>query len=147
MTYLEIATTPVDVSTARCRADNPDLRTVELRRDPEFPGSRVRLALDQIGALYTSWIQVLRNARHLRGGPPQGRRTICRIGRRPDRAFGISGCYQAGHGRNVATRKLAADASESSVNALEVAGSSATVEDVYLRQSLWKTKLATRGAV
>jgi len=131
------------------RAEKQDKRIVELRRarrDPEFPGLLgFQLPLDQIEAMYTSWTQVLRNARGVyllvrRNTGEQYVGSACGA----DGFFGRWLCYQNGHGGNLAMRELAADAAEYDVTILEVAGSSATIEDIYLRESLWKTKLGTR---
>jgi hypothetical protein len=49
------------------------------------------------------------------------------------------------HGGNVGLRELAADAAGYDVNILEVAASNANTEEIYERESLWKTKLGTRA--
>jgi hypothetical protein len=62
-----------------------------------------------------------------------------------DGFFGRWLCYQDGHGGNVAMRELGATASEYDANILEVAASTATPEEIYDRESLWKIKLGTRA--
>jgi len=52
--------------------------------------------------------------------------------------------YQDGHGGNLGMRQLAVAASEYDVNILEVAASNATVDEIYARENIWKTKLGTR---
>jgi hypothetical protein len=61
-----------------------------------------------------------------------------------DGFFGRWLCYQDGHGGNVGMREFAADAAEYDVNVLEVAASNALTEEIYERESMWKTKLGTR---
>jgi hypothetical protein len=50
-----------------------------------------------------------------------------------------------GHGGNVGMRELMVHAGEYDVNILEVAASDATAEEIYERESMWKTKLGTRA--
>jgi hypothetical protein len=132
------------------RADNQDKPIVEIRRtkrDPDFPGFlKFQLPLDQVEALYTSWIQVLRNAkgiyllvRRKTGEQYVGSATGA------DGFFGRWVCYQDGHGGNVRMREAAAAAAEYDVNILEVTASNATLDEIYERESLWKTKLGTRA--
>jgi len=49
------------------RAEKQDKRILEIRKtkqDPDFPGYlKLQISLEQVEGLYTSWIQVLRNAR------------------------------------------------------------------------------------
>jgi len=89
----------------------------------------------EIEALYTSWTQVLRNARG-----------VYLLVRRNtgEQYVGSAGGADGWLGGKLAMRELADAAVEYDVTILEVAGSSATIEDIYLRESLWKTKLGTR---
>lgn len=131
------------------RADNQDKPIVELRKtkhDPDFPGFlKFQIALDQVEALYSGWIQVLRNARgiYLLVRRKSGEQYVGSA-TGGDGFFGRWLCYQDGHGGNVGMRELAADAAEYDVNILEVAASNALTEEIYERESMWKTKLGTR---
>jgi len=131
------------------RADNQDKRIVEIRktrRDPDFPGYLAfQVSLEQVEGLYASWIQVLRNARgiYLLVRRKAGEQYVGSASG-SDGFFGRWLCYQDGHGGNVGMRELAADAAEYDVNILEVAAGNATVEEIYARESIWKTKLGTR---
>jgi len=132
------------------RADNQDKPIVELRRtrtDPDFPGFLAfQISLNQVEALYPSWIQVLRNSRgvYLLVRRKTGEQYV-------GSAYGSDGffgrwlSYQDGHGGNVSMKELGADACEFDVNVLEVAGSDATFDEICQRESLWKTKLGTRA--
>lgn len=132
------------------RADNQDKRIIEVRRermDPPFPGFlSFQISLDQVEALYASWVQVLRNARgvYLLVRRKTGDQYV-------GSAYGEGGffgrwlCYQDGHGGNVGMRELGADAAEYDVNILEVAASDATIEEICGRESMWKIKLGTRA--
>lgn len=131
------------------RADNQDKPIIEVRRtkvDPPFPGFLTfRTALDQIEALWPSWVQVLSNARgiYLLVRRDTGEQYVGSA----TGALGFYGrwCnYQDGHGGNRGMRKVAAAAGEYDVNILEVAASDATVVDICGREHQWMTKLGTR---
>jgi hypothetical protein len=132
------------------RANNQDKPIVEIRntkRDPDFAGFLAfQISLDQVEGLYASWIQVLRNARgiYLLVRRTTGEQYVGSASG-SDGFFGRWLCYQDGHGGNVGMRELAADAAEYDVHILEVAASHATIEDIYGRESMWKTKLGTRA--
>jgi len=131
------------------RADNQDKRIVEIRktkRDPDFPGFlKFQISLDQVEALSASWIQVLRNARgvYLLVRRKTGEQYVGSA-TGSDGFFGRWIGYQDGHGGNIGMRELAADAAEYDVAILEVAASNAATDEIYGRESLWKTKLGTR---
>jgi hypothetical protein len=131
------------------RADNQDKRILEIRkvkRDPDFPGFlKFQISLDQVEGLYASWVQVLRNARgiYLLVRRKTGEQYVGSA-TGGDGFFGRWLCYQDGHGGNVGMRELAADAGDYDVNILEVAASNANTDEIYERESLWKTKLGTR---
>ncbi|WP_428264155.1 GIY-YIG nuclease family protein [Haliangium sp.] len=131
------------------RADKRGKPIIELRRtrqEAAFPGFLVfQAGLDEIDGLYASWIQVLQNARgvYLLVRRETGEQYV-------GSAYGDNGffgrwlAYSDGHGGNLGMRELAADASEYDVTILEVAASTATVEDICQREAMWKQKLGTR---
>ncbi|KYG08574.1 hypothetical protein BE21_22915 [Sorangium cellulosum] len=131
------------------RADLQDKPIIELRKhyeDPAFPGFMAfRHALDQVDTVPVSWAEVLRNARgvYLLVHRERGDQYV-------GSAYGEGGflgrwvSYADGHGGNVAMRELGAPAEAYDVAVLEVVGNDATVEDVFKREALWKTKLGTR---
>lgn len=131
------------------RADNQNKAVIELRpriSDPDYPGHlQLQVPLSEVEALYSSWVQVLRNARgvYLLVHRERGDQYV-------GSAYGADGfygrwcAYVNGHGGNVAMKELGESASAFDATILEIAGSDATVEDIVARESLWKTKLGTR---
>jgi hypothetical protein len=90
-------------------------------------------------------------------GPLQATRGVYLIIHRPSGAQYV-GCatgadgflgrwrtYADGHGGNIGLRELAHTADQYDVRILETVGSSATLEDVYALESLWKEKLGSRA--
>jgi hypothetical protein len=92
-----------------------------------------------------SWVQVLRNARgiYLLVRRKTGEQYVGSV-TGSDGFFGRWLCYRNGYGGNVGMRELTADAAEYDVNILEVAANAMT-DEIYARESMWKTKLGTRA--
>lgn len=131
------------------RADKQDKLITELRRvreEPRFPGFTVfRQSLAEIEGIPLSWAEVLKNARgiYLLVHRDSGEQYV-------GSAYGDGGFfarwrnYVDGHGGNVAMKELGAPAEAYDTTILEVVGSDATVEDVFMRETQWKVKLGTR---
>lgn len=131
------------------RADNQPKPILEIRRelrDPDFPGfARFCRQLDQIEQVPLSWRAVLSNARgiYLIVHRESGQQYV-------GSAYGVEGffgrwaSYADGHGGNVGLKELGASASAFNVAILEVAGSEATNEEIFGRETLWKDKLGTK---
>ena len=99
----------------------------------------------KVEGLYAGWIQVLRNARgiYLLVRRRTGEQYVGSASG-SDGFYGRWLTYQDGHGGNLGMRQLAVAASEYDVNILEVAASNTTVDEIYARENMWKTKLGTR---
>lgn len=131
------------------RADNQNKPVLEVRKeraDPRFPGfMRLKVALDEVPSLYTTWAELLR---HLRGVYLLVRRETGEqyVGSATgaDGFYGRWSDYADGHGGNIALKELKAPASAFDASILEVVGSEATPEQIFERESLWKEKLGTR---
>lgn len=131
------------------RADRRDKPIIELRQrreDPAFPGfMTLKIPLHEVETIPIGWSEVLRNARgvYLLVHRESGHQYV-------GSAFGEGGflwrwrCYADGHGGNVAMKKLASPSDAYDATILEVVGSEATAQDVFDRETLWKTKLGTR---
>lgn len=131
------------------RADLRDKPIVEIRKervDPPFPGFAVlRHPLDEVETVPHAWVDVLRNARgvYLLVHRETGQQYVgSACGH--DGFFGRWRSYADGHGGNVGLKQLSAAADAFDVAILEVAGSEATAEEIFARESLWKEKLGTR---
>lgn len=132
------------------RADRQDKAILELKKertDPPFPGFLdLKAGIDQVGAFPRIWAEALRSVRgvYLLVHRASGDQYVgSAVGE--DGFLGRWLGYADGHGGNVGMRELAAEASAYEVSILEVAGSAATIEDVYARESAWKEKLGTRA--
>lgn len=131
------------------RADKQDKDIIEIRQrreDPAFPGfARLHHPLHEIENVPVAWAEVLRNARgiYLIVHRESGQQYV-------GSAYGAGGffgrwlSYSDGHGGNVGLKELGADANAFDVAILEVAGSEATNEEIFARETLWKEKLGTR---
>lgn len=131
------------------RADKQDKPIVELRqqaRDPEFRGFlQFHRGLDEVDALPASWTAALRNVRgiYLIVHRTTGKQYV-------GSATGAGGFvgrwvnYASGHGGNVGMKELGASAAAFDVAILEVAGSDASADDIFARETLWKDKLGSK---
>lgn len=130
------------------RADRQDKPVIELRpefKEPEFPGFlNFMKPLSQIVALPRGWTATLKSSRgiYLLTCPKTKEQYV-------GMAIGAGGFWQrwldycrTGHGDNVALRSR--DPSDYQVSILEVAGTSATDQDVSDMEVLWKQKLQSR---
>ncbi len=129
-------------------ADRRDKPIVELRREfrePSFPGylGFVR-PLSKLGSLPKSWVAALESCRgvYLLTCPQTREQYV-------GSACGENGFWgrwqdymSTGHGGNEGLKNR--DASDYQVSVLEVAGSSATTEDIFVMENLWKSKLQSR---
>lgn len=131
------------------RADNQDKVVAEIRRhieEPAFPGfMSLSIELDKVETIPFAWQQVLRNARgiYLLVHRESGQQYVgSAYG--DDGFFGRWKSYSDGHGGNVALKELKANAEAFDASILEDMGSSATNEQIFDRETLWKQKLGTR---
>jgi hypothetical protein len=131
------------------RADKQDKYIAEIRRrieEPSFPGfAKLQLSLAKVETIPFAWSQVLRNARgiyvlvHRESGQQY-------VGSAygDDGFFGRWKSYSDGHGGNVAMKELRAKADAFDASILEVVGTDVSDEQIFDRESLWKSKLGTR---
>lgn len=130
-------------------ADRNDKQILEIHRRPEeprFPGfARFVCGLHELDALPIAWLEPLRANRGVyllvhrtSGAQYVGSATGA------DGFLGRWRGYSDGHGGNTAMRELAHRADDYDIKILETVGSSATLEDVYGLESLWKEKLGSR---
>lgn len=131
------------------RADNQDKLIVELVRafqEEAFPGytSLVR-PLSEIETMPIGWREALRSARGVYLlACPRTREHYVGSAHGVDGFMGRWRGYVAdGHGGNVGMKVR--DPSDYVVSILEVAGSSASVEDILALEAAWKTKLLSRA--
>jgi hypothetical protein len=130
------------------RADNQDKVVLLLRegfREPDFPGfTRFISPLSKIEGLPRDWVAALSSSRgvYLLTCPNTREQYV-------GSASGSQGFYgrwlnyaSDGHGGNVGLKSR--DPSDYQVSILEVAGSSATIEDIISMEALWKRKLQSR---
>lgn len=130
------------------RPDNQNKPVVELRRtskDPDFPGfTEFIKPLSRIEGLPIGWKEVLRSSRgvYLLTCPRTKEQYVGSA--TGDRGFlGRWLCYvQSGHGGNEGLKSR--DPSDYQVSILEVAGSTAMVEDILQMEARWKAKLQSR---
>jgi hypothetical protein len=130
------------------RADSQNKPITELRRqfkEPDFPGFlHFVKSLSEILSLPTGWIDILRNARgiYLLTCPKTKEQYV-------GSADGVDGFYgrwceyaKTGHGGDIALKSR--EPSDYRISILEVAGTSATHDDVLAMEQLWKSKLQSR---
>ena len=130
------------------RADNQDKVVLEIRdafREPAFPGfGRFIAPLSTVEALPATWVAALSASRgvYLLTCPRTREQYV-------GSASGSEGLYgrwltyaRDGHGGNVGLKSR--DPSDYQVSILEVAGSSATSDEIVAMESLWKQKLQSR---
>jgi hypothetical protein len=130
------------------RPDNQDKPIVEVYREfrePDFPGYQEFLEpLSRIPSLPASWAQALRLARgiYVLTCPKTKEQYV-------GAAYGMDGFFgrwleyaTTGHGGNVALKSR--EPGDYQVAILEVAGSTASVEDVQKLEARWKDKLRSR---
>jgi len=130
------------------RADNQNKVVLEIRatfREPDFPGfARFISPLSKMEALPVTWVAALSSSRgvYLLTCPGTEEQYV-------GSATGAAGFYgrwlsyaRDGHGGNVELKSR--DASDYQVSILEVAGSTATPEDILEMEGLWKRKLQSR---
>ncbi|MEX1230971.1 MAG: GIY-YIG nuclease family protein [Planctomycetaceae bacterium] len=130
------------------RADQQEKKIIELRtefREPDFPGYLHLVgSLSEIARAPRSWIVALIACRgvYLLTCPKTREQYV-------GSAAGEGGFWQRwkdymenGHGNNLGLQSR--DPSDYQVSILEVAGSSATCEDILQAESLWKRKLQSR---
>jgi hypothetical protein len=130
------------------RADNQNKVVRQIReqfREPDFPGfTRFISPLSKIEGQPAGWIAALRATRgvYLLTCPKTREQYVGSA----TGADGFHGRWLAyardGHGGNVGLKSR--DASDYQVSILEVAGSSATLEDILAMEALWKLKLQSR---
>ncbi len=123
----------------------PITELYETYKDPEFPGYLELLRpLSELSMLPPAWVEMLRHGRgvYLLTCP----RTREQYVGKADGAGGFWGRWKeyaaTGHGGNV--RLKARDLSDYQVSILEVAGSSATAEEIGQMETRWKLKLQSR---
>lgn len=130
------------------RADNQDKLIVELRRafrEESFPGfTKLIRPLSEIESMPASWKEVLRSSRGVYLlACPRTREHYVGSASGEDGFLGRWEAYVAtGHGGNVELRIR--DPSDYLVSVLEVAGSSASADDIVALESTWKLKLHSR---
>ena len=130
------------------RADRQNKCLTELRtefKEPEFPGFLNFVeSLSRLDRLPKAWVAAFRSCRgiYLLTCPKTKEQYV-------GSATGDSGFWgrwqfyiQTGHGGNVALKTR--DASNYQVSILEVAGTSATTDDILRKEALWKEKLQSR---
>jgi hypothetical protein len=127
------------------RADQQNKKIIELRREfkePDFPGfSDFIRPLSQIVTLPKGWVETLRASRgiYLLTCP----RTKEQYVGSADGEDGFIGRWreyvQTGHGGNIALKSR--DPSDYQISILEVAGSTASREDILKMEGRWKAKL------
>lgn len=130
------------------RADNQDKVVLHIResfREADFPGfARFISLLSKLDGMPLSWIAALSSSRgvYLLTCPKTREQYV-------GSATGIGGFYgrwlsyvRDGHGGNVGLKSR--DPGDYQVSILEVAGSSATVEEIIATEMLWKQKLQSR---
>lgn len=130
------------------RADNQNKAIVELRRsisEPEFPGYGAFIAqLSELESLPASWRTALGASRGVYLLTcPRTNEPYVGAAHGHDGFFGRWLSYvRSGHGGNVGLKSR--DPSDYRVSILEVAGSSASVEDILAMEACWKDKLQSR---
>jgi hypothetical protein len=130
------------------RADNQNKVVSEIHqafREPDFPGfTRFIAPLSKIEGLPAGWVAVLRASRgvYLLTCPKTKEQYV-------GSATGVDGFHSRwlayahdGHGGNVGLKSR--DPSDYRVSILEVAGSTASYEDIIAMETLWKQKLQSR---
>jgi hypothetical protein len=130
------------------RADNQDKAIVELTRvfqEEAFPGfTRLIRPLSEIETMPASWKEALRASRGVYLlACPRTREHYVGSACGEDGFLGRWRSYVAtGHGGNVGLRDR--DPSDYVVSVLEVAGSSATADEIIALETHWKIKLQSR---
>jgi hypothetical protein len=131
------------------RADNQNKEIVELTRDfreESFPGfTKLIRPLSQIETMPPSWKEVLRASRGVYLlACPRTREHYVGSASGENGFLGRWRAYAANsHGGNVGLRGR--DWSDYLVSVLEVAASSASIEDIVALENTWKTKLHSRA--
>lgn len=130
------------------RADNQDELVLEVRqafREPDFPGfARFISPLSKVEGLPAAWIAVLRASRgiYLLTCPKTCEQYVGSATGAESFSGRWMSYFRDGHGGNVGLKSR--DPSDYQVSILEVAGSTATTEDLLAMESLWKRKLQSR---
>jgi hypothetical protein len=130
------------------RADRQNKAIIELRsefKEPSFPGFlNLMEPLSKVAVFPKSWIEALKHASgvYLLTCPRTKEQYV-------GAAYGAEGFWHrwmeyatTGHGGNVALKSR--EPSDYQVSILEVAGSSAQIEDVLRMESRWKAKIQSR---
>jgi hypothetical protein len=130
------------------RADKQNKRITELRlefKEPDFPGFMNFVEpLSKLNSLPTGWGSTLQNSKgvYLLTCPKTKEQYV-------GSAKGLRGFWgrwqeyiQTGHGGNLALKSR--DHSDYQVSILEVAGTSATEEDISIMEGRWQSKLQSR---
>ncbi|WP_377847199.1 GIY-YIG nuclease family protein [Bosea sp. UC22_33] len=130
------------------RADSAPKRIVELRptfSEPPFPGfQNLVINLSEIGALPSGWVTALASTRgiYLLTCPQTREQYV-------GQASGATGFmgrwreyFSSGHGGNIGLKSR--DPSDYQVSILETLGSSATLDDLFRSEQLWKRKLQSQ---
>lgn len=126
-----------------------DKSIIELRRraeEPQFPGfPRLACGLHEIESMPATWKEALRVTRgvylvvHRESGAQYvGSATGA------DGFLGRWRAYADGHGGNVRLRELAHPCDQYDVRVLETVGSTASRDEIYEIESVWKDKLGSR---
>jgi len=130
------------------RADNQDKTILEIRqtfREPDFPGyARFISPLSKVEGLPGTWTAALTASRGIYLLTcPQTRKQYVGSATGLDGFLGRWLSYtRDGHGGNIGLKSR--DPSDYQVSILEVAGSTATFEDIIAMETLWKRKLQSR---
>lgn len=130
------------------RADNQDKQVTELRtefKEPDFPGFlNLILTLSKMDGLPTSWATALKSSRgiYLLTCPSTREQYV-------GAATGEGGFWarwqdyvRTGHGGNAALKSR--DPSDYQISILEVAGTAATIDEIFAMEARWKAKLQSR---
>ena len=131
-------------------ASRHDKAIVEVKRRAEeehFPGfARFACGLHEVDALPSTWLEPLRSTRgvYLLIHRPSGAQYVGSASG-GDGLLGRWRSYADGHGGNVGLKELAHGADQYDVRILETVGTSATTDDVYSLETLWKMKLGSRA--
>ncbi len=130
------------------RADRNNKPIIELRKtfqEPVFPGFLNFIQpLSKLNGIPQSWVTALRSSRGVYLLTcPRTREQYVGSASGADGFWGRWQEYvQTGHGGNVGLKSR--DPSDYQVSILEVAGSSATHEDILKMEGLWQAKLQSR---
>ena len=127
------------------RQNKPVLAIREAFREPEFPGFAAFIQpLSRVEAMPVSWISALTSSKGVYLLTcPRTREQYVGSATGDDGFYGRWRSYvRNGHGGNIGLKSN--DPSDYQISVLEVAGSSATSNDIIAMESRWKLKLQSR---